>query len=160
MKIKVDFTTNSSSSSFVCWGINKDDLLERNSDADYLKAFNDKLNEYKEDLKNAKLGDYINKYYPGYIKDMESNETDEEKIDYAQEQGLIDEDEFPNPLECRGPDTDYKFVGLTPSILEKEFPDIKFGEVREFTAKKINELLGTKLTAEDISYFEEGWMDN
>lgn len=159
MKIKSSFTTNSSSSSFVCWGVSKDDLPEIGDDA-WLKSFNEHLLEYKDDLKNDPTSSWVTKYVPTYIKDMEELETDEDRIEYAKDHEMLDESEYPNPISCGGPGDGDKFVGICPTDIEKNFPDVKFGEVKKFVAEKINEVLGTKLIEKDISYYEEGWMDN
>jgi hypothetical protein len=153
MKIKTDFTTNSSSSSFVCWGVSEDDI--EGSERLKLMAFEKSLRDHKEVL--AK--DSTRAYAKDTISNMESLTTDEEKIEYVEENGL--DDELPAPLSKGGPyDYESKFVGICPTTLEKEFPEVTFGGLREFVANKMNEVLGTKLTAKDIEYYEEGWMDN
>ena len=154
MKIKTDFTTNSSSSSFVCWGVSEDEI--ENSEKLKLKAFETNLLRHKKQLAKDSTHSFSKKI----IEEMESFTTDEEKIEYVIENGL--DDEMPAPLSKGGPGEDYgdsKFVGICPTTFEKQFPEMTFGEIREFVAKKINELSGTNFSADDITYYEEGWRD-
>jgi hypothetical protein len=97
MKIKSDFTTNSSSSSFVCWGV-----------ATYQIS-----NDFNDDAES--------------------------------------------PLTVGGSERD--FIGLTPGTVQNLFPDVKFGDIKEFVAQKLNDAYGTTFTANDITYYEEGWYD-
>jgi hypothetical protein len=152
MKIKTDFTTNSSSSSFVCWGVSEDDI-EGGSDAIKLKAFATYFSECTK-----KVTEYpADSYYKEAIADMAELVSDEEKIEYADDNGLTDD--APLPLSKGGP-YETKYIGLSPYTMEKYFPEVTFGNLREFVASKMNEVLGTTLSASDIDYYEEGWMDN
>jgi len=152
MKIKTDFTTNSSSSSFVCWGVSEDDI--ENSEKLKLIAFE----TYLFNSKKALAEDPTDAYAKETIKEMESLTTDEDKLEYIEETGI--EDEMPEPFSKDGPSyDDSKFIGICPTTLEKDFPEVTFGNLREFVAKKMNEVLGTNLTAKDIKYYEEVWTD-
>ena len=157
MKIKTDFTTNSSSSSFVCWGVSVDEVEGEGSDSLSLKAFEAYLLSNKKLL--AKDGAQARAYTIETVSDMEALTTDEEKIEYVQENGL--DEEVPAPLSRGGPYEDYgeQIIGICPDTLERQFPDVTFGNMRQFVAEKINEVLGTNLSEKDIDYHELAWRD-
>lgn len=147
MKVKSDFVTNSSSSSFVAWGVPKDDIEP--SDEICLKQFQELLKKTQEEAPKYKTTWRYDK-----LKKMLDLKTDEEKIDYIKDE---DDDDLFAPFNVGG--VENNFVGLCPTEIEKDFPEVKFGEIRTFMANMLNKYLGTAFTEKDIQYYEEGWYD-
>lgn len=150
MKIRTGFVSNSSSSSFVAWGVYKDDI---NFSNDYwLDKFNEQLENY-ESLKNENSESY-EKWNKRWHLELLAIESDEDKIDYSKD-NLDDDYEFGNNINSGGQEND--FVGLTVETVEHHYPNLEFGKVRQFVANKLNEVFGTRFTEKDIKYYEEGW---
>jgi hypothetical protein len=153
MKVRLGFVSNSSSSSFVCWGVSKDNI--EFTDKTYLALFDDELKNF-EKMKVERPESFEKWYKEDYAK-MVSLDTDEEKIEYAQD-NLEDDNLYEmGDFEIGGPERD--FVGITPEHLVKNYPDMKFGAVYQFVADKLNETYGTSFKIKDITYYEEGWRD-
>jgi len=147
MKIKSDFVTNSSSSSFVAWGVLKDDI-ELSNEA-YLKIFQTLLKTMQKCAEEFK-----SPWRLAELEKMRKLETDAEKINYVRD---ADNNSIYDPFSVGG--QDYGFVGLCPTELERNFPEIKIGEIRAFVASMFNRHFGTSFTEKDIQYYEEGWYD-
>lgn len=150
MKIKSDFVTNSSSTSFVVWGVKLNDITV--SDEKYLKKFNEILAEKKKESESSD-------WAKGHYKDMLELTEMEDKISWVQEELYDWEEIYGDKFEVGGI-YDTKYIGLSPTRLESSFPEVKFGELRKFIADSLNKEFGTKLTAKNIDYIEESGMDN
>jgi hypothetical protein len=149
MKIRTGFVSNSSSSSFVAWGISKDEIVL--PDSFYLDKFSTQLEYYNGESKLD--NDWYKKYHQYRHEDMLGLKTDKEKVEYAKEHiaSELGNDDF----EQGGQEND--FLGLTVDWFMKKHPEMTFGEVTTFVAKKLNEEYGTNFDKSDIAYREEGW---
>lgn len=163
MKIRTGFVSNSSSSSFVCWGV---PLEEVNiSDKRWLEVYED-LKKWKKEYVDKHEGKKLEYSWEKnsleesrrILIEMERHISDEEKIEYAKERYEDNLDEVIDSGEMEIGGQEYsKYVGMTVEQLEKRYPELKFSEVRNFVAKKLNEQFGSKYTEEDIKYTEQGW---
>jgi len=150
MKIRKGFVSNSSSSSFVAWGVSKDEITIL--DEIYLERFNKQLEYYDKQSKDS--GDsYYEKYGKQYHEKMLPLKTDVEKVEYAKKHFEIDKSK--NEFEQGGQEN--YFVGMRIGHILAKHSELRFGEVKEFVAKKLNETYGTNFQEQDIHYIEEGW---
>jgi len=150
MKIRTDFITNSSSSSFVAFAIDKDAVF---TDDSYEKLFKKLLEDTKEFYANN--SGYSPDEGEEQIAEMEAMDKWERK-DYVESESSLDELlSEDSPLEVGGYESEY--LGITISTILKHFPDLKVSEFKKFVADTINKEFGTTLTEEDIEYVEESW---
>lgn len=158
MKIRKGFVSNSSSSSFVCWGVEKDDI--ELGDIAFLSKFNERLHdmEYRKESNDEWYKNYFEKYQKIQYEEMIKIQTDDEKIAYAKENLESDSEDYEmNGFQCGGSEND--IVGLSPTWIEKNLPDLKFGEIRKVVADRLNSTFGSNFSDNDIEYYEEGWYD-
>ena len=144
-KIKTDFTTNSSSSSFVCFGVSKE-AIELGNEA-YLNLFN----EYVKDNK----GDEWFELSDERLEEM----TDDEKIEFVNDSYEIEKDQLFNSDIITVGGWNNEEIGITPMTFIKKFPNEKIGDMKKISARELNKKFGTKFKEKDISYFESGWND-
>jgi len=144
MKMRLDYVTNSSSSSFVCFGVSKEEI-ELGNEA-YINLFD----EYVKD----------NKEWIELTDEQLETMTDDEKIEFVNESYEIEVDRqlYENDIITVG-GWDNSEIGIEPMTFIKEFPNEKIGDMKKISARELNKKFGTKFKEKDIKYFESGWND-
>ena len=146
MKMRLDYVTNSSSSSFVCFGVSKESI-ELGNEA-YLNLFNEYVKDNKDDewfeLSDERLGEM----------------TDDEKIEFVNNSYEIEVDRqlYDSDIITVG-GWNNEEIGITPMTFIKKFPNEKIGDMKKISARELNKKFETKFKEKDISYFESGWND-
>ena len=155
MRIVLSHVTNSSSSSFVCWGVGLDGFMDR------LRENKDLVNILKESL-TKKLNDKTL-----LLSDWrrESIENDLAKIneypDEFLEELLEDKVDFIETYTNLSAEAYYtETVGVTPDSAIGLFPDTKLSELEDKIVEELNRYIGeNKYTKADINYVQEAWHD-
>lgn len=152
MKIRNGFVSNSSSSSFIAWGVDKKEIPV--NDSSYLTLFDKRLstlNKQKEEN---------NKWYSYYVKEHEEMldaqlRGEEAMLEYAK--GNLDSNAFYGlgDFESGGQEDDW--VAIDISTIIKNHPEWTFGEIKSRVAELMNKTFGTNLSEKDIRFIEEAW---
>ena len=143
MKMRLDYVTNSSSSSFVCFGVSKEDINMGN------EAYINIFNEYVKDNKGESWFEFTDEQLEKL--------SDEEMIEYVNDQ-LDPSDLFTSDIISVG-GYDRDEVGIRPTTFISKFPNEKIGDIKKIAARELNKKFGTNFKEKDISYFESGWYD-
>jgi hypothetical protein len=153
MKIRAGFVSNSSSSSFVAFGVPKEDIKIEMSDEEYIKKFDA---EYE-----------FNKKHPNVISKSEVTQllkavsNNKLKISYAKEflgEDSNDFDSYQKGEFCVGGQED-DYVAIDMETLLKNHPDLPLGQIKSYVADQINKEFCMNISEKDIQYIEEGWYD-
>jgi hypothetical protein len=149
MKYRTDFITNSSSSSFVCYGINISKIKQVSPEI-LLQSFNEKFNEIKERKIDDTRQWLIDRY-----REMKECNTDAEKIQFMEAHySLEGNSKF---LRIGGSQNDQ--LGITLTTLIEKFPLVTLKDIPALVAIEINKTCGTNFDPSDIQYYEEGWYE-
>ena len=154
MKIRNGFVSNSSSSSFIAFAVDKD-KVPLTEDA-YLKSFEKDL-EWLKRFKENNPESFEKYNYNRQYERMLSFKTPEEKISYAFDNSEVDDLYGVGDFEVGGYDRD--MVGLNITDAFRLFSELKVKDLKSAVAKQFNETFGTELTEDDIMYVEESWYD-
>jgi hypothetical protein len=149
MKKRIGFVSNSSSSSFVAFGVAKDSIKLSFSDEECIIRFDEEREYYKKHPNNVYKMD-IEKY-------AKSNDM---KIEYAKK-NLMDEENY--ALYERGEfcigGKDSKYVAIPLETLLNNHTELSLGKIKEYVMIALNKEYGTSFTEKNIFYIEEGWYD-
>jgi hypothetical protein len=92
---------------------------------------------------------------------MKLYETESSKIGYSESLSFDEKvgELFPNS-DVSWNEEQVSAIGFSPTSLQKSYPTLRFGDVKTFVSDALNTALDTaEFTADDITYYEEGWYD-
>jgi hypothetical protein len=135
MKAKLDFITNSSSTSFTCWGFYKD-IDKILKDESLMK----RLYEYY--LKNTKNEEVMS------FEDFKDTDNKYDLVELVSSWTKLEECSL-------GQEGDYFMIGIHPSKMKNEQTLKQF---KDEIASALNKV-GFELTEKDIGFLNESWYD-
>ena len=134
MKRKADFITNSSSTSFVCWGLNKE-LYNLKKDEKLMERIYDFYTKNSKDKEILSFEDFID---PDNYEFMECVAELTSLKDYS-----------------TGQEGEYFMIGTHP---EKMKEDQTLKQFKDEIISSLNKI-GFELTEKDIEFISESWYD-
>lgn len=154
MKLTLGHVTNSSSSSFVIWGIEYGDT--ELTDELYLEAHRIHLENTR--LKNDGRYEWVKERF-----EILSKMSPEEAIAYMKD---MDFEEVVSILFSDTgigfysyPQDDSHYIGITVPDAVKHFPDVMLKDIPVVVAREIEKTIKKPIASSDVRYIEEFWFD-
>ena len=141
MRIRTDFVTNSSSSSFVGYGVNLADVLKSITTEKVKSLYPTYMEGVDNDMPVGEMLDLIRENIDDDYEFAEALNTDVLGVSVFDGDSCIDE----------------YIIAITPDTLRKKFADRKIGEIEQVVAEEVNKEFGTSFTEKDVDYYEEAW---